>query len=172
MLHYLYTGLLAALLTTAGAAWAQQPVDLDAIQRLAAQGDRQQALAKLDERIKANADDVQARFLKGLLLLEQNNTREAREVFSEITRRFPRIPEAHNNLAAIYAREGEYELARQVLLSAIANSPDYSGVRASLGDLYAKLATDAYRKALSLNPNDAASRAKLRLLEQLFGAGG
>lgn len=172
MIHYCYIGLLVWLLGAASAALAQQPSDLQTIQRIAAQGDHKKALAALDQRIDANADDVQARFLKGLLLLEQNNTREAREVFTEITRRFPQVPEAHNNLAAIYAREGEYERARQVLLSAIANSPDYPGVRANLGDLYAKLAADAYREALDLNPTDNASRAKLRLLEQLFGAGG
>ena len=92
-------------------------------------------------------------------------------MFSEIIRQFPQIPEASNNLAAIYAKEGDYEQARQVLLSAIANNPDYPNARVSLGDLYAKLAADAYREALKLNPNDIASKAKLKMLDPLFASG-
>ncbi|HXH03258.1 MAG TPA: tetratricopeptide repeat protein [Candidatus Competibacteraceae bacterium] len=163
-------GLLALLLSTA--ALAQEPADLDSIRRLAENGDRATALAKLDQAIASNENDIQARFLKGLLLSEQGDTHGAEEVFSDIVRRYPRLPEAYNNLAVLYAGEGEYEKARGALLSAIGNAPDYPGVRANLGDLYVKMAADAYRKALELNPADQASQAKLKVLEQLFGGSG
>lgn len=145
-----------------------QPPDLNAIQQLATRGQVDQALQALDQHIAADPKDVEARFLKGLLLVQQGDKNRAREVFLDLTRRYPRLTEAYTNLAALYAADGEYEPARQALLSAIANTPDYAKARVSLGDLYVKLAADAYKEALELNPTDTTSRARLRLLEQMF----
>lgn len=142
--------------------------DLDAIRALADQGQPREAIAKLDERIAADGNDIQALFLKGLLLLEQGDTSAARDTFQVIARRYPRLPGAFNNLAVIYASEGEYDQARQNLLIAIANAPDYAELRANLGDLYAKMAVDAYRKAVELDAADEGSKAKLRVMESLF----
>ena len=144
--------------------------DLDAIRRMAEQGQWQEALQRLDSRIETDTDatDVQARFLKGLLLLEHDRLQEAREVFLDITRLFPRLPGGFNNLAVIYAREGEYEKARQALALAIANAPDYSASHANLGDIYTKLALDAYRRAVELDPQDEISQGRLEWLENLF----
>jgi len=167
-MKYLQFGLIGLLFAVLGMAQAQEAPDLSAIQRLAANGNMNQAMDALNQRIAANPEDVESTFLKGLLLLQQGDKNGAREVFLDISRRFPRLPEAYNNLAAIHAADGEYELARQTLLSAIANTPDYAPVRANLGDLYIKMAMDAYREALKLNPNDSAAHARLKVLEQLF----
>ena len=170
-MKYLYAGLLMLMLVFADAASAQEPIDIDSILALANDAQTEEALAKLDGLLANEPHDIQALFLKGLLLLEHNDTVGARETFSEIARLYPRLPEAFNNLAAIYASEGEYEKARNALLSAIANAPDYSTVRNNLGDLYVKMAADAYQKALDLNPEDPASEAKLKHLEQMFDGG-
>jgi tetratricopeptide (TPR) repeat protein len=167
-MRYLRFGLIGLLFAVLGMVHAQEAPDLNAIQRLAATGNLSQAMDALNQRIAANPEDVESAFLKGLLLLQQGDKSGAREVFLDISRRFPRLPEAYNNLAAIHAADGEYELARQTLLSAIANTPDYAPVRANLGDLYIKMAMDAYREALKLNPNDTAVNARLKVLEQLF----
>lgn len=167
----LYAALLALAFALAGHA-QEELVDLDTIQRLAEQGNTDRAIDDLDRRIEADVNDVQSRFLKGLLLLEEDDTARARAVFAEITRLFPRLPEAYNNLAAIYAAEGDYENARQRLLNAIANAPEYAPVRTNLGDLYSKLALDAYRRALELDPGDEAAEARLQWLEQMFAAAG
>jgi len=99
----------------------------------------------------------------------------ARMTFSTIAQRYPRLPEAFNNLAAIYAGEGEYEKARNALLSAIANAPDYATVRANLGDLYIKMALDAYEDAMSLDAGDpsveASVEAKREYLLKMFSDG-
>ncbi len=149
---------------------AQELTDLATIERFVAEGDAPTALAKLDQRIDANSNDVEARFLKGLVLMQYGNRDQARQVFEELVRLFPRFPEPFNNLATIYAAEGDYEKARQALLSASANAPDYATAHANLGDLYAKLAVDAYRQAVQLNPSDSAVKARLKALEQLFTA--
>ena len=173
-MKYLRVGLLAFVFAAMGAVYAQEqePVDLASIQKLASQGEYDRAIQYLNEKIEADVNDIQSRFLKGMLLLEQEQTEAAQQTFLEIARQFPRLPESYNNLAAIYADEGEYEKARQALLSAIANAPEYAPVRVNLGDLYSKLALDAYRKALELNPGDDASEAKLRWIEQMFASGG
>lgn len=159
------TGLLVLLLFTS--LEAQQSTGLDAIQHVAAQDDDwKTALGALERKIAANPDDIEAQFLKGLLLFEGDDVTGAREVFLNIVRRFPYVPEAYNNLAVIYTAEGDYEKARQALLAAIEN--DYPQAQANLGDLYSKLAANAYRQALNHNPDDSASRAKLVLLENLF----
>lgn len=167
-MRYLQFGFIGLLFAVLSLVHAQEALDLDAIQRLAASGNRNQAIDALNKRIGANPEDVEATFLKGLLLLQQGNKNGAREVFLDISRRFPRLPEAYNNLAAIHAADGEYELARQTLLSAITNTPDYAPVRANLGDLYIKMAMDAYREALKLNPSDSAIQSRLKVLERLF----
>jgi Flp pilus assembly protein TadD len=170
-MKYLYAGLLALMLITIGGVSAET-VTLETIKRLVSEGKQDSALEKLNERILANPQDVQARYLKGLLLLERGDTHAARDVFMEITRQFPQLPEPYNNLAAIHASEGDYEKARQALLNAVTGAPDYPVVRANLGDLYVNLAVAAYRQAVELNPKDQASQAKLKLLEKLFAPGG
>ncbi len=161
------TGFLVLSVLVLSGPEAQQSKALEATQRVAAQyDDWKTALDTLNKKIAANPDDIEAQFLKGLLLFERDDVTAAREVFLTIVRRFPYVPEAYNNLAVVYTAEGDYEKARQALLAAIAN--DYPQAQANLGDLYSKLAADAYREALAYNPDDAASQAKLVMLENLF----
>lgn len=169
-MNYLHSGCLTLVLMAAGPACAGT-TDPDAISQFGEESRQEMVQPELDEPITADSDDVQARFLKGLELLEQNDIPAARAVFVEITRLSPRLPEAHNNLAVIYAGEGDYTKAQQALLNAAAHTPDYATVQANLGDLHVKMAVDAYRKALELNPDDNASQARLRLIEQLLVAG-
>lgn len=169
-MNYLYTGFLTLMLVVAGHAYAET-TDLDASGPWTEEGRREVSFQNLDEPSVTGSDDLQARFLEGLSLLQQNDIAGARAVFTQITQLFPRLPEAHNNLAVIYAGEGNYEKAQQVLISAAANAPDYATVQANLGDLYVKMAVDAYRKTLELSPGDSAAQAKLRLLEQLLDQG-
>lgn len=158
-------------LTLCLSAGAQEPPDLDTIRQMAERGERVRALDELDRVVASDPNDIQAGFLRGLLLFEAGDLRAAQEAFTEIARRFPRLPEAYNNLAAIYAAEGEYEKARGALLSAAGNAPGYADVHANLGDLYVKMATDAYREAVELDPSDQVSAAKLQALERLFEEG-
>jgi tetratricopeptide (TPR) repeat protein len=164
-------GMLVLVLALTNGVFAQEINDLETVRGMAAAGDREAALEQLHRLIEADTNNVQARFLKGMLELDQGDTGAARETFADIARLFPRLPEAFNNLAAIYAMDGEYERARQTLLSAVANSPDYAVARSNLADLYVRLAVDAYRKAVELDPDDPVANARLELLEQLFDSG-
>ena len=163
-------GLLVLVLALVQGVSAQEIEDLETVRAIAAAGNREQALDTLVRLIEADAGNVQARFMKGMLELDEGDTVAARQTFADIARLFPRLPEAFNNLAAIYAMDGEYERARQALLSAVANAPDYAVARSNLGDLYVRLAADAYRKAVELDSEDPVANARLELLQQMFAS--
>jgi tetratricopeptide (TPR) repeat protein len=113
--------------------------------------------------------DPQARFLKGLILTEQGNTREAIDIFSKLTQDFPELPEPYNNLAVIYASQGQYEKARTALEQSIRTHPSYATAYENLGDVYAKLASQAYDKALQIDSSNAGAQNKLSLVRELVG---
>ena len=71
-----------------------------------------EALEHVSKVIAAKPEDPQARFLKGLILTEQGDTKAAIEVFEKLTKDYPDLPEPYNNLAVIYASQGHYEKAR------------------------------------------------------------
>jgi len=68
-------------------------------------------------------------------------------------------------IAVLYAGQGQYEKARQALEMAIRTHPSYATAHENLGDVYAKLASQAYDKALSLDgpiPRDRVADQILR----------
>lgn len=140
------------------------------IQSLIKQGALDQALARTDAGLQINADDVELRFLKGLILTRQNKLAEAERIFVALTNDHPSLPEPYNNLAVVYAAQGNYDKARETLRSAINTHPSYATAHENIGDIYAKMASDAYSQALQLDRANAAAREKLSLVNELFSA--
>ena len=134
-------------------------------------GQLDQALQKVDAYLASKPRDAQGRFLKGLVLTEQNKTAEALGIFTKLTEDFPELPEPYNNLAVLYAGQGQYEKARQSLEMAIRTHPSYATAHENLGDVYAKLASQAYDKALQLDNNNPAAQNKLAMAKELIGSG-
>src|SRR3569833_1182031 len=128
-----------------------------------------EAMVKADAFLARKPQDAQMRFLKGVILTEQNKTAEAIATFSKLTEDFPALPEPYNNLAVLYAAGGEYEKARQALNKAIRTNPSYATAYENLGDVHAKLASQAYDKALQLDSGNSAAKSKLTLLRSLNG---
>ena len=60
------------------------------------------------------------------------------------------------------------EQAAQVLEQSMRTNPSYTTAHENLGDVYAKLASQAYGKALQLDANNAAVPPKLALIRELF----
>ena len=160
---------LAALVAAAfiGAAGAAPADDLRDAQKLYSQGKLQPALEKVDAFLKAQPRDPQGRFLKGLLLTEQKRAAEAIQVFTALTEDYPELPEPYNNLAVIYASQGQYEKARAALEKSIRTHPSYATAYENLGDVYAKLASQAYDKALQLDSSNSGAKNKLSLVREL-----
>lgn len=134
------------------------------------QGDRAGALVLLDNQLAVHPHDARARFLKGVILSQEDRRREAIELFTALSEEFPELPEPYNNLAVLYAAQGDYEGARTALERAIHAYPGYATAYENLGDVYAALAGQAYERALQLDATDATSRTKLALIKELVPA--
>ena len=176
MLHrHLRLSRLAALLATALALAAPVAVcapadDLREAQKLYAQGRLPNAMEKVDGYLKAQPRDPQGRFLKGLILTEQKKTGDAIQVFTGLTEDFPELPEPYNNLAVLYASQGNYDKAKSALELAIHTHPSYATAHENLGDIYAQLASRAYDRALSLDKTNTTAQVKLSMVKDLFVA--
>jgi tetratricopeptide (TPR) repeat protein len=136
--------------------------------KLFKQGNYAGALDKIETVIAANPRDARARFLKGLILTEQNKPLDAIKVFAALTEDYPELPEPYNNLAVLYASQGQYDKARKSLEMAIRTHPSYAIAHENLGDVYAKMASEAYDKALQLDRSNAAAQTKLAMIKDLF----
>jgi tetratricopeptide (TPR) repeat protein len=159
----LYGGvLLLCLSLTVGADEIQD------INKLFKQNQHAEALKRVDAYLTNKPNDAQARFLKGLILTTQLKTNDAIEIFLSLTEDYPELPEPYNNLAVLYAGQGQYDKAKIALERAIHNHPNYATAQENLGDIYAKMASQAYVRALQLDRNNTATQTKLALINDLF----
>jgi tetratricopeptide (TPR) repeat protein len=158
-----------------------QPAHADELQdinKLYKQGQNDKALERLESYLSSRPKDAQGpkiaqgRFLKGLILAEQGKNAEAIQIFTRLTEEYPELPEPYNNLAVLYASQGQFDKARHALEMAINTHPSYATAHENLGDIYAKMASQAYDKALQLDKGNVAAKTKLALVKELFSAGG
>lgn len=146
--------------------------NLPEVQRLIKQGQYPQALEKVDAYLSTKPKDAQGRFLKGLIYTEMNKPAEAIAVFTKLTEDYPELPEPYNNLAVLYAQQKQYDKARTALEMAIRTHPSYAIAYENLGDVYAKMASQAYDKALQLDNANATTQNKLALIRDLITTSG
>ena len=159
--------LAAALLVLCGGAAAQTP-DLQEINRLLKAGQAQVALDRVNVYLTSKPKDAVGRFIRGLAQAELGKTNDAIMTFQALTEDFPELPEPYNNLAVLYSSKGQFEKARVALELAIQTHPSYSTAHENLGDIYAKLASQAYDKALQLDKGNGTVSTKLALVRDLF----
>ena len=144
--------------------------DLKQAQTLISAGDLEQALSVTDEVLAKDGKNIEARFIKGLILTKMNELDKAEQIFSELIKEHPDLPEPYNNLAVVYAAQGQYEKAEEALQQAINTHPSYATAHENMGDIYAKMASQAYNQALELDQNNETAREKLSLISELFSA--
>lgn len=147
-------------------AFADESAD---VAKLLRAGQLEKAMEKADAFLAQRPREAQMRFLKGLILTEQKKVNEAISIFAKLTEDFPNLPEPYNNLAVLYASKGQFEKARVALDAAIRINPAYVTAYENLGDVHAKLASQAYGKVLQLESGNAAAKSKLASLGALAG---
>jgi ketosteroid isomerase-like protein len=123
---------------------------------------------RVDKYLASKPRDPQMRFLRGVIQRDAGKTSEAIATFTRLTEEFPELPEPYNNLAVLYAGQGQFDKARSSLEMAIQTNPSYATAHENLGDVYAKLASQAYNKALQLDSSNEAVAPKLALIRELF----
>ena len=157
--------LITSLATTA--AYADDYADVN---RLVRAGQLPEALTKADQYLAGKPRDPQMRFIKGVIQTEAGKPAEAISTFTKITEDYPELPEPYNNLAVLYAGQSQFDKARAALEMAIRTNPSYATAHENLGDVYAKLASQAYSKALQLDNTNPGVQPKLALIRTLFSA--
>ncbi len=155
---------MAALLAVT-TAHADEYADVNVLVRA---GKLAEALAKADQYLAAKPRDPQMRFIKGVIQTESGKPSDAIGTFTQITQDYPELPEPYNNLAVLYAGQSQFDKARAALEMAIRTNPSYATAHENLGDVYAKLASQAYSKALQLDSGNTGVQPKLALIRTLF----
>src|SRR5271168_1630529 len=102
--------LFAAL--TAVAFAATQSDEYQEASQLFKQGQYAQAIDHVGNILKDDPKNARARFLKGLIENEQGKLADAMQTFQALSEDYPELPEPYNNLAVIYATQGDYDKAR------------------------------------------------------------
>ncbi|SFP95070.1 TPR repeat-containing protein [Variovorax sp. OK605] len=138
------------------------------VDKLMQAGKLDEAMTKADAFLKDKPRDPQMRFLKGVIQLDTGKRNEAIAAFTQLTLDAPELPEPYNNLAVIYASQNQFDKARNALESAIRTNPSYATAQENLGDVYARLASQAYSKALQLDQGNTAVQPKLAVIRTLF----
>jgi len=142
--------------------------EVDEVSRLYRDGHHALALERADRYLAGKPRDAQMRFLKGTLLADGQRDGEALDLFLRLTEDFPELAEPYNNLAVLYARQGQFDKARAALETAVRNNPSDALAQENLGDIYALLASRAYARAASSDPRNADAPGKLALIRRLL----
>lgn len=153
------------LLCTALAGHADELSD---VHRLYYAGQTSEALRQADRFLATHPKDARMRFMKGVMLADHQHPQQAIEIFEGLTQDHPDLAEPYNNLAALYAAQGEYGRARSALDRALRANPGYATAHENLGDVYAALAAQSYARALQLEPGSKSLPPKLALARELF----
>lgn len=146
------------------------PSAVEEVSQLLDQGKVKEAAQRAQAQLKKTPGDVQLRFLQGVIASEQKNYTQAIETFISLTRDHPGMPEPYNNLAVLYAAKGDERKATEALEQAIRTNPSYATAHQNLGDLYARMANDAYAKALQLDSSRQPTPPKLSLIKLIHAA--
>ena len=100
-----------------------------------------------EQHLKSQPTDPQMRLLLSRIQDGQGQTAEAMATLQALTQSFPELPEPHNNLAVLLARQNRYAEALEALQAAVRARPDYATALENLGDVYITLAIQAYQNA-------------------------
>ncbi len=144
--------------------------DYSSVAQLLQAGNLAQAQIQADKLLAAQPKDLRLRFIKGVVLQDSGKTAEAIALFIQLTQDYPRLPEPHNNLAVLYANDGQYEMARVALEAALGTHSSYLIAHENLGDLYARSASQTYHKALQAGNAAQVAAPKLVLIREMVGA--
>lgn len=164
-LAFLARSVLLAMVFAASSAHAD---DYSEVNRLIGAKQFPQALAQADKYLASKPRDPQMRFLKSTVQSQTGNTSEAISTLTQITEDYPELPEPYNNLAVLYAGQGQLEKARTSLEMAIRINPRYAIAFENMGDVQARLASQAYSRAQQITPGNAGLAPKLALIKQLL----
>jgi tetratricopeptide (TPR) repeat protein len=96
-------------------------------------------------------DDFSDRLDQALVAWQEAEVDDALIRLQDLVKQYPDDPRPINNLAAIYAAQGDYEQAREYLERALKTDANYATIYNNLASIYAEMARDSYGKALLID---------------------
>jgi tetratricopeptide (TPR) repeat protein len=127
-----------------------------------------EAIVAIDKELGVNPRNVQLRFVRSRIQIELGQMDAAKKTLVEITQQFPELPEPYNNLAVLEAQSGDLDQAKEYLELALKVQPSFATALENLGDVYTRLASRSYGKALQLDRRLVESRRKMKLAEDIL----
>jgi ketosteroid isomerase-like protein len=158
------------LFSLCAATQAQTQDDANDISQMLRSGQTELAAKRVETALSSRPKDPQLRFLRGVIQIEQKKNNDAIATFQRMTEEFPELPEPYNNLAVLYAGQGQHDKARAALELAIRTHPSYATAHENLGDVYTKMASESYTKALQLDTTNNTAQIKLNTITSLATA--
>ena len=125
-------------------------------------------MTKANEYLAKNPRDPQMQFLRALIQQDGGKQADAIASYTKLIEAYPELPEPYNNIAVLYAAQGQYDRARSSLEMATRTNRSYGTAHENLGDVYARLATQSYIQAQQLEPGNTTIAPKLALIRQLI----
>jgi tetratricopeptide (TPR) repeat protein len=165
--NYIYN-LLSAIVFLAFTTISFAQTDINEIKLLLKNGKYKIAENIINGAIEENLNNPEILFYKGIIETNLGKTNQAIDTFRGLTERFPELPEPFNNLAVLYAEKGQFRLAKEILEQAIKTNPSYLTAHINLGDIFTKMASEAYNKALEIDKSNNIAITKLSMITQLF----
>lgn len=125
------------------------------------------ALVEIDLLLESDSNNHNLLFFRAVTLTKLEQKDLAIKTYISLIEKFPKLPEPYNNLAVLYAEQNKLLEAKQILEKALKTNNSYSIAHINLGDVYTRMASDAYRKAFELDKSPVANN-KLQLINELF----
>jgi tetratricopeptide (TPR) repeat protein len=145
----------------------------DRIELLLNQGKNQQALDLINKRLAQTDDrpaymgtDVQLEFQHARALAALGQIDQAQGIYSEMTVRYPELPEPWNNLGVLYVKRGDIDQAQTMFQNAVRADPNYATAKANLADVQLMIAKRSYSEAAKAG--DSGSQSKARALDNVL----
>ena len=101
--------------------------------------------------IAASNDALAKKFSEAQYLTSQGQISQAIEVYQSLIRTNPQLPEAYNNLAALYLKQKNTKQAKYILEQGLHAHKGYGVLYESLTAINVAMAREAYSKALQID---------------------
>ena len=138
------------------------------VRKLLRQAKYPPALLLVNKHLSTNPRDPQMRFWQAYIFEQLDQPNMAQQVYLELTREYPELPEPHNNLGAIYAAKGDYPNAKASLEAALRANPNYAAAHENMGDLLVNIARQSYERSLMVDPNQRDIAQKIERLKPVL----
>ena len=101
--------------------------------------------------IDSSKDKLAKKFQQAQYLAEQGKISQAISIYESLIQSNPQLPEAYNNLAALYLKQKNTKKAKTILEQGIYAHKGYAALYESLTAINVAMARDAYSKALQID---------------------